>query len=312
MLRRKFGLIELAEKSLYRARFSPLCRDSARSHKSLKRVAIVVHSIIARSANCVALCAIAYVCCASQVSRAQQPDFSVYARAVEFCRGVAKRPMALDLDKRVLCFDGKVLGDQDFSLANRLEDDGLFVVRSYGGDALLAINLAEVLREKRATIVVYDYCLSACASYLLVASTKAFVLRNTLVAWHHATAAYLCPSLEQAIDGGPKRLEKNTCSDAPPNYKSAYKYYKELDDWFFSMRTVGPFEDPPESVIVRKILRNWFGERGTYPPNLLWTWNPRYYASTIKTNVIYEAYPQSQDEIDALAGRLGVRVIYDP
>jgi hypothetical protein len=221
--------------------------------------------------------------------------------------------MALDLDKRVLCFDGRILPEQDLSLANGLREGGLFVVRSFGGEGLSAIKLAEVLRERHATVVVYDYCLSACASYLLVASTATFVLKNTLVAWHHPIGEYLCPSLEQAKDDGPKRLEKNACSDAPPEHQDGYRYYKQLDEWFYRTRVVAhPFETPPESVIVRRILRNKFGERGTYPPNLLWTWNPRYYTSKIKTKVVYEAYPQSQDEVDAMASRIQVRVIYDP
>jgi hypothetical protein len=241
------------------------------------------------------------------------PERGIYARAVEHCRGNVKRPMALDLDKRVLCFDGQIFPELDVSLANRLEDGGLFVVRNFGGDQLSAIRLAEALRERHATVVVYDYCLSACASFLLVASTKAYVLKNTLVAWHNPTGAYLCPSLEQAKDRGPRRLEKNTCSDAPAGYRSVYEYAKALDKWFYKTRAVAPpFENPPQSVIVRWILQNKFGERGEYPSNLLWTWNPRYYASKIKTKIIYEAYPQSQDEVDALAKWLQVRVIYDP
>jgi len=221
--------------------------------------------------------------------------------------------MALDLDKRVLCFDGQIFPDLDISLANRLEDGGLAVVRSFGGDPLSAIRLAEVLRERYATVVVYDYCLSACASFLLVASTKAFVLKNTLVAWHSPVGGHLCPLLQQAKDEGPRRLEKNTCPDAPAEYRSAYEYASELNKWFYETRAIAPtFENPPQSIIVRRILQNKFGERGEYPPNLMWTWNPRYYASQIKTKIVYEAYPQSQDEVDVLAKWLQVRVIYDP
>jgi hypothetical protein len=68
----------------------------------------------------------AFVCWGPETSRAQQPDFGVYARAVEYCRGVVKRPLALDLDKRVLCFDGVILRETDVSLANALEPNGPF------------------------------------------------------------------------------------------------------------------------------------------------------------------------------------------
>ena len=63
-------------------------------------------------------------------------DKAIYARAVEHCRGNVKRPMALDLDKRVLCFDGAILPELELSLADRLEDGGLFVMRSFGGEQL--------------------------------------------------------------------------------------------------------------------------------------------------------------------------------
>jgi len=271
--------------------------------------------LILRIRNFVVLCvaALAGSGAANSLAEVSEPERGIYARAVEHCRGNGKRPMALDLDKRVLCFDGQLFPELDVSLVDRLEDSGLAVVRSFGGDQLSAIRLADALRERHATVVVYDYCLSACASFLLVASTKAYVLKNTLVAWHSPTGAYLCPSLEQAKDGGPRRLEKSTCPDAPADYRSVYEYAKALDKWFYKTRAVAPpFENPPQSVIVRWILQNKFGERGEYPSNLLWTWNPRYYASKIKTKIIYEAYPQSQDEVDALAKWLQVRVIYDP
>jgi hypothetical protein len=47
---------------------------------------------------------------------------------------------------------------------------------------------------------------------------------------------------------------------------------------------------------------------------MFWTWNPRHYASVLRTKVNYEAYPQGQDEVDALRERLQLQypVIYDP
>ena len=48
-------------------------------------------------------------------------------------------------------------------------------------------------------------------------------------------------------------------------------------------------------------------------PEVMWTWNPRYHASAIKTKIFYEAYPESQSNVDALAARvrLRYRIIYD-
>jgi hypothetical protein len=250
---------------------------------------------------------------ASSLAEVSEAEKAIYTRAVEHCRGNVKRPIKLDLDQRVLCFDGEISADLDISLTGRLRDGGLAVVRSFGGYSDSAIRLAEAFRERHATVVVYDYCLSACASYLLVASSKAFVLKNTLVAWHSHVGEKLCPLLRQAKDNGPRRLDNDACPDAPGKWRIAYKYVTELSKSFYETRAIAPtFEDPPQSIVVRRILQNRFGERGEYPPNLMWTWNPRYYASQIKTKIVYEAYPESQDEVDTLARRLQLRVVYDP
>src|SRR5205823_12656112 len=47
-----------------------------------------------------------------------------------------------------------------------------------------AMTLSNILRDKTATVVLHDYCLSACASYVLVATRKTYVKKNTIVAWH--------------------------------------------------------------------------------------------------------------------------------
>src|SRR6266478_430120 len=200
--------IERGENSFHLARSRLRC-DGSRGNEIPNAAPVSARSFL-RVTKCAALCTLAFVGWGSEISRAQQPDFDVYARAVEYCRGSVKRPMALDLDKRVLCFDGDLLEEQDTSLAKSLGEKGLFVVRSFGGESRTAMALADLLRERHATVVAYDYCVSACASYLLVASAEAFVMKHCLVAWHHTTAP-LCPSLEVPKDGGPKRLEKLPC-----------------------------------------------------------------------------------------------------
>ena len=251
----------------------------------------------------------------AEVSHAELSDTekAVYARGVEYCRDDVQRPMSLSPDKNVLCFDGAILRDQDIPLVESLSEDGLFVVRSFGGDRFGAVILAEAIRQRHATVVAYDYCMSSCASYLLVASAAAFVVKNTLVAWDFVANPYECPAWKEAKDDGPPRLERSMCPDAPPEHQSVYKYYSDMDEWFYWTRTVdAKFEFPPESNIVRRILKSRFQGTGTYPDHLLWTWNPRY-AVAIATKIIYEAYPQSQDEVDSMATRLlPFRVIYDP
>jgi hypothetical protein len=72
-------------------------------------------------------------------------------------------------------------------------------------------------------------------------------------------------------------------------------------------------EWPPESVLVRRILKSMFEGTGRFP-HVFWTWNPRYYATAIKTKVVYEEYSKSQSEVDAIGKRIRLpyRVIYDP
>jgi hypothetical protein len=221
--------------------------------------------------------------------------------------------MALDLDRRVLCFDGAISRGQDVSLARGLEENGVFVVRSPGGDVAAAVALADLLQDRRATVVVYDYCLLACASYLLFASAETIVRKDSLVAWRYSNEPPWCPSLVVPRDDGPKRLEVAPCSDAPPEYQSGYREFQSLSQKFYATRAVDPLiEWPPESFIIRKILKSMFEGTGTFP-DVFWTWNPRYYAAAIKTKVVYEAYPKSQSELDAMASNLGLpHVLYDP
>src|SRR5207244_2281214 len=114
------------------------------------------------------------------------------------------------LDRQILCFDGEIANYINISLARNLNEGGLFVVRSFGGYQVPAIDLSDLLRERRATVVVYDYCLSACAEFFFVASHQTFVVKDTLVAWHHPQPPDanhpFCTSVREPFDGGPKKL----------------------------------------------------------------------------------------------------------
>jgi len=260
-----------------------------------------------------ALVALAAVRCSAPALGAQETDFTPYARAADFCRGNVTRPIALSPDRKLLCFDGPMLPGQDYSIAAGLEEGGFFVVRSSGGYPQMALQLANFLEARGAIAVVYDYCLSACAEFLLIASTEAIVLRETLVAWHNTNDPHYCPRWTEARDGGPKRFEKLPCPDAS-GYEEAQQRFERITYPFFRRRLVqADFEMPPESIAVRKRLRDLFEAKASCPVDLLWMWHPRYYAGTIKTKVLYEKYPESQREVNALASRLPLlEVYYDP
>jgi hypothetical protein len=224
------------------------------------------------------------------------------------------RPLALRDDKKVLCLDGLLLHQADVEPASGLEAGSYFVVRGLGGDVPAMIRLAELLAARRATVVVRDYCLAACASFLLIASAEATVPKDALVAWAHPKRGSSdCFRFLETKERNAPRFAAADCTSPlyPPHGDPLYAFKAT----FYARRTLSnEFEDPPESVAVRRILKRRFDETGNYPREMFWTWNPRYYASTLRTKVIYEAYPQSQDEVDALRARLQLQypIIYDP
>ena len=72
-----------------------------------------------------------------------------------------------------------------------------------------------------------------------------------------------------------------------------------------------PSKIPLKAGSIRKRLAALYRGTGRYP-DVLWTWNPRYYG-VLKTRIDYEAYPESQSEVDALMSKFHFgRVLYDP
>jgi hypothetical protein len=245
-------------------------------------------------------------------------DRERYYRGVDYCRrNVWPSSMLLSPDKQVLCFNGMITRDMDVSAAKGLGENALFVVRSPGGYSGLAVVLAEIVRDRHATVVVYDYCLSACALIFLIASEQTYVLRGTLVAWHLPRSTPeepLCSSLTVARDGGPRKLQRGPCGDGGFAAPAAYSVDAAALRQFFKDRVFEPqFEAPPDSVHVRKIVSSLFAETGVYR-DVGWTLHPRFYPRMLKTKIVYEAYPESQEEVDDMLARLHLnwRVIYDP
>lgn len=248
--------------------------------------------------------------------RAQQDfDRERYHRAVEYCRGSVSRPMALSPDRRILCFDGGVEEDLNVSPAWGLEENGLFVVRSEGGHPSSTTALSRIVRDRHATVVVHDYCYSACAMLFLIASHQSYVLKGALVLWHYPQyrdpARALCTYLIEPDDDKPKKLQRGPCG-LTAAFKGSMNLSYEVAG-FLSERVIArSFDLPPDSLHVRRMLRNLYGDTGVFR-DIPWTLHPRYYPVLFKTKIFYEAYPQSQEEVDGMAARLGLaRVIYDP
>jgi hypothetical protein len=238
-----------------------------------------------------------------------------YEDAVTFCRGRVMRPIAFNDDGSILCFDGYIYPDRDYSLAEKLKDHGLFVVRTTGGDIEQAISLARVIHDRHATVVVYDYCVSACAVYLLTATDQAVVRKASLVTWHlRPTGCYdWVPIGDDRIPG----LRASLCFSVSERNRAFYRGVEVSSAEWLGTRTVAPNVfgrglDAPQSKYVRMTLTNLVSKTGDFP-YVFWTWNPRFYRAVFRTNIVYEAYPESQAEVDALSARFGLgRVIFDP
>jgi hypothetical protein len=223
-------------------------------------------------------------------------------------------PKSLTADGQVLCFDGVVEDDLDVSPARNLRDNGLFVVRSPGGSSRSAMVLSEIVGERHATVVVHDYCFSACSMLFLIASYQSYVLRGTPVTWHYPRSADPthpgCTFLTEPADGGPKKLQRGPCQNGG---ELGVRLWPELAR-FFEKRAINPsFDPPPESLHVRRIVTNLYAETGVFR-DIAWTVHPRYYPVLFKTKIFYEAYPKSQEEVDGMSARLGLtgKLIYDP
>jgi hypothetical protein len=238
-------------------------------------------------------------------------DKFVYHSAVEYCRGTVPRPMALGVDQRVLCFDGWIYKEMDVSLAKDLKEYGFFVVRSLGGDVLSAIALSDLLRQKHATVVVYDYCFAACAGFFLIASIQTYVVEGSLVA-RHSSALADCGDAPGSDELGPRNLRPLPCPDMPEQELALYRETRIAELRFYGQRLVDRWAEPtPDSLQMRRLVRSMYDETGVYP-NVAWTLHPRDLRK-FNTRIDYEAYPESQEQVDAMAARLHLKkVIYVP
>lgn len=242
-------------------------------------------------------------------------DRESYYRAVSYCRtNSVWAPMTLSPDKHIMCFNAQITPNFDVSLIKTLDLGGLFVVRSSGGRTDKAIELANLIRDRHATVVVYDYCVSACAEFILTAPDQTYVLKGALVLWHNPQSGDpnhpYCAFLATPRGGGPRMLRRGQCWEGHDTVQntlpSAARYFRE--------RAIDPSSVmPPDSIHVRKMVTTLYGETGV-DRDILWTLNPRYYPHLFKANIVFEAYPQSQEEVDAAAARLGIKatIVYDP
>ena len=236
--------------------------------------------------------------CVADARAEQDLDTATYHRAVEYCRGDVIRPAVLSADRKILCFDGPIISPFDPS---QLEEGGLFVVRSREGEGGAALAISEALLQRRATVVIYDYCLSACATFIVFASERTYILKDALVAWHDASSGFTdCPNWLRPIY---EQQRYEPCGTPPGGNWHKYRAYVLARQHFYSRRSkAADAAFPPTSPHIATTLINMYRDSGV-SPNVAWTLSSTSLLS-FKTKIHYEAYPVNQDELDELATRL--------
>ena len=219
------------------------------------------------------------------------PDVVTFA--VNYC-ATSRAAIRLSENRNFLCFDGQIKKDLDLAPFHRLNDGGYFVVRSQGGHPISAAQASDILLEKNATVIVRDYCLSACANYMFVATNVTYVMNRTIIAWH------LPPAYHDVVSPRARQTMMSALTSWTPN--------------FFRKRGIdGRFINQPQTPYTKNML-DLAIRVSPSKGYIFWMWNPKNYGDYFKRAIIYDHYPESQDEVDAIVRRFGggLRVIYDP
>jgi hypothetical protein len=221
---------------------------------------------------------------------------------------------ALSEDRATLCFDGAIMADEDIGIVDRLRQDGFFIVRSSGGYAAEAIRMSDKLRERNARVIVYDYCLSACANYVLVASHKTYVTKGAIVAWHGGPPNVTCDAAFVSALRERYRERSHSPQQAEAHCETA-RALRRASREFFRRRAIGERHTyDPQNAYTKKYV-NLYRRGRLYGRDVFWMWNPKNHRGYFGSIVEYESYPRSQDEVDALRAqwvRGGLGVIFDP
>jgi hypothetical protein len=261
-----------------------------------------------------ATCIASAFCLSLIPSAALSAEYGRLSAAVEHCSNhqISDR---LNEDNTVLCFYGEIRLDADMAPFENLRPGGILVIRSPGGYAHAAMKIANILRAKDATVIVRDYCLSACANYILVATNRTHVKQKALVAWHGGARAQLTKT-----DCSGQNLEqlKSEYSDrhgpGSESWVDEICRTSELAEVFFKQRGLEARHiHAPQTAYTKKMV-HFFAKQEWDKRKISWMWNPKNHGDYFKNRITYEAYPESQAEVDEILARerMTARMIYDP
>ncbi len=266
------------------------------------------------------LCLLSILLVSATFHEAAYSELNEFSSAANYCLNYRNSTKLSD-DRTVLCFDGPIIPDRDTTAFLDLKQGGFFVMRSPGGYGPLAVELSNTLREKNATVILYDYCLSACANYFLVASSKTYVLKNTVVAWHGGPPKIDCSAdgMERLLTYYREYLRGWQLTDGQLSPDLVCKY-SDLVKAFFMQRGIDDrhiYE--PQTAYTKKMV-SLVAKGAIDTRRIFWMWHPQNYRDHFGSKITYESYPKNQDDVDDIVRRLqtnarlllGIRVFYDP
>jgi len=263
-----------------------------------------------RAANVISLGPVLWICLALAYWIPPDPlraDAAIVTPPLVLCSQYNNLSKLSD-DHNVLCFDGKIRNDIDLTNFTNLNNGGMLVIRSGGGNIIKAMQIADILLEKRARVIIHDYCLSACANAIFVASHKTYVVADTIVAWHRSGV----PSIQCGVTI--RNLPMDLAAKQQNDYYAEYCKHAQLLNNFYKRRGIDDaFTRRPPTISTRQLFQLTVRQAAD-KDKILWMWNPANFDAILKERVWFQSYPQSQEEADAIVRRLRLpmRVIYDP
>ena len=208
----------------------------------------------------------------------------------------------LSADKTVLCFDGESTLETPLEPFRALKRGGTLVVRSRGGLTVVAMQMADILLAKNATVVIHDYCLAACANALFVATHETHVAEGAIVAWDGKEKYAGCRQIVAGI------LQKPAGARRDQQLARALELCRVVDAFYRKRDISDDFTIRPQTAYSRKMHHAMTRHIRWERHGIFWTWHPDNFGGFFKSKIVFRSFPEQE----AVEGRLRHAVIYDP
>jgi hypothetical protein len=89
---------------------------------------------------------------------------------------------------------------------------------------------------------------------------------------------------------------------------------RQLNRFFTQRGTDDRHVYEPQPGHIRKLFASALEHGESAAKEIVWMWHPRNYGDYFKIPITYESYPASQEEVDQILSKAGLRarIIYDP